>query len=319
MILKRDRGVMMTLGEMIHKRILLISGKGGVGRTTTAAALARAAARAGKRVLVADLSDKEEDQSPLARAFDHDTLTAVPVEVDERIQACHLWAQRGHELFFTSFLPSRALIRVALGFKAIRKFMTAAPSFQEMGIFYHLLSLLKETGPDGRPRHDLIIVDMPATGHTLALTLLPRILLRLISGGPVEALLREGQSFLNNPRTCAAWVVTLPETLPISEALELLEGLRESNIPVGGVILNRLPEAGFSPEEQAVISRLLRGQAFFGELLYHSALTGQQAYRRLRDTTDDPIIPLPARQEHGTALVAALAVELHRLVPVGSI
>ena len=96
---------------------------------------------------------------------------------------------------------------------------------------------------------------MPATGHTLALTELPGILLKLIKHGPIPKALREGQSYINNPSKTSTIIVTLPEKLPISEAIELMEGLKETNVPLGGMILNRYPEDPFSSQEREDIIR----------------------------------------------------------------
>ena len=68
-----------------------------------------------------------------------------------------------------------------------------------MGLFYHLLTLLNQVDAEGKRDFDTIIVDMPATGHALALTQLPEILLRLIPSGPIAKALKEGQSILNDP------------------------------------------------------------------------------------------------------------------------
>ena len=68
----------------------------------------------------------------------------------------------------------------------------------EMGIFYHLMVLLGERAHTTGPKYELVVIDMPATGHTLALTELPQILTRLVPRGPVADAIREGQAILNN-------------------------------------------------------------------------------------------------------------------------
>ena len=66
---------------------------------------------------------------------------------------------------------------------------------------------------------------MPATGHTLSLTGLPELLLRLVPRGPIAAALREGQSYLNDPKLGAAWVVAIPETLPVERVPRAARGV----------------------------------------------------------------------------------------------
>ncbi len=90
------------------------------------------------------------------------------------------------ELFAHSVLKVAALAKAAASSNALRRLMDAAPSFREMGLFYHLLTFLR--GP-----HSLLVVDMPATGHTLALTGLPKLLQRVFPRGPIQHALKEGQ------------------------------------------------------------------------------------------------------------------------------
>ena len=242
----------MPLDSLFKKRIVLITGKGGVGRSLVTAALAQAAERRGVHPLVCEIGDDPADYSPLARYFGRDRLPIQPDELAPGIRGVVLLARTGQELFLRTALHSSTLARAALGSDALRRLLTAGPSFREMGVFFQLLNYLKAVRGDERAReardheYPLILVDMPATGHTLSLTGLPDLLLRLMPRGPIAAALREGQSYLNDPERAAAWVVTLPETLPVSEALELLDGLTRTAMPVGGVIVNRIPADPFS-------------------------------------------------------------------------
>jgi arsenite-transporting ATPase len=303
---------MTDLSHLIERRVVLITGKGGVGRTTIAVALAHVAAARGKRVLVADIGDPREGQCPLAFALGSRDLSMEPTDVAPGIQACHLWGRRGHELFFGSVLPFRSLVRVAVGSRFLRAFLEAGPSFQEMGVFYQLLTLLRAQRSDGQPEHELIIVDMPATGHALALTGLPRILLRLIPGGPIARLLKEGRAYLNNPELAAAWIVTLPEMLPVSEALELRDGLMETDMPVGGVVLNRLPENPFTPAEHQVVTKMLRQAPTYGDLTYRRISAAVAAYERLESAMRLPILSLPEHSLQGQALVQQLTHDIEQ-------
>lgn len=279
--------------HFLDRRILLITGKGGVGRTTVTIALARAAARRGKRVLLTEVGDVDGEPSPLGRIIGRPTLGAEPIPLAPGLDACHLSARAGHEGFLRSVLPGAPLIKAALRSRAVERFLIAAPSFHEMGIFYHLLSLLRATRPDGRRRHELIVVDMPATGHTLALTGLPDILLRLIPGGPIVDALHEGRAILNDPRQGAAWVVTLPEQLPVTEAIELLAGLDETSMPTGGVLLNRMPQDPFTPAERAALDPWIAGRELLGELAFRRIEAAEAALGRLRGAVDEPVLLLP--------------------------
>lgn len=284
---------MQRTAHFLDRRILLVSGKGGVGRTTVTVALARAAARAGKRTLVCEIANPEGGPSAIGRLLGGRGLSPEPAPVEKNLDACHLWAREGHEGFLRTVLPGRALIKAALRSKAVDKFLTAAPSFHEMGVFYHLLTLL-EAEHKGRRRHDMVVLDMPATGHTLALTGLPRILLRLMPGGPIAALLRRGQAILNDPEQGAAWVVTLPEQLPVTEAIELLAGLAETDMPAGGVLLNRMPADPFTAAERdAVEGWLAHAGPVFGEVAFRRIEAAERALERLEAAVHAPVLTLP--------------------------
>ena len=122
-----------------------------------------------------------------------------------------------------------------------------------MGYFYHLLLQLR------KKEYDRIIIDLPATGHLVGLARLPRILLRMIPVGPIADRLREGQGYFYDLKQTAAWVVTLPQTLPVSEAIELKNALVLETVPIGGFILNRAPFNPFSKSEEKEIEMIFEG------------------------------------------------------------
>ena len=280
--------------DFLSRRIHLVTGKGGVGRTTVAAALAMAAAAEGKRVLLTEIGDPDGGYSAIGRKFDREHLTPDPEFLGPpRLKGCHVWATRGHELFARSVIPAGPLIRVALNSRALRKFVTAVPSLYELGLFYHLLTLLQAVDQRGRPEHEIIVADMPATGQTLALTALPEILLDALPEGPIPRYMREGQSFLNDPAKGVAWVVTLPELLPVTEALELIDGLRDTKVEPAGVILNRIPDDPFDPAERAALEEALRQRPMHGELAFRRMGAAREAEQQLREATDVPVFGLP--------------------------
>ena len=306
----RESSTLRPLDVLLKTRVLLMTGKGGVGRTTVSAAIARAAAAQGRRTLLLDVDDGESGHSPLARIFGRERFAGEPEALGSRLEGCCLESRRGHELFLRTVLPSERLVKAAVRSKALSRFLTAAPSLREMGVFNHLLHLLRDQDWSGSPRYECVIIDMPATGHTLALTGLPEILLKLIPRGPVARLLREGQSFLNDPKTSSAWVVTLPETLPVTESLELIEGLEETQMPVGGLVLNRLPDNPFEPDEQSALDDYLERARMYGSIAFARLQESRVALERLEGAVRHPLVVLRDVVEDGATPTDVLSDEL---------
>jgi len=288
-----------------------MTGKGGVGRSSMTAALATLAQRKGVRVLICDIGDDPNDYSPLARHFGRDRMPPHVETIAPGIRGVVLLARSGQELFLKSVLHSGTLARAALSSDALRRLLSAGPSFKEMGVFFQLLTLLRAKRSDGSPENELVLIDMPATGHTLSLTGLPELLLRLVPRGPIAAALREGQSYLNDPKQGAAWVVTLPETLPVSECLELLEGLHKTGMPIGGVMVNRVPVDPFTAVEREALQTPLDRINPLGAEGFRRPVQAQREIARLRAGMKLALVELP-ELAHGTDLIAGLANGLER-------
>ncbi len=272
---------------------MLVTGKGGVGKTTVAASLARFAAGQGKRVLCAEIAGDSESSSALADALGADRLQVEPIAVAPNLKAVLLSPSLGHQSFLRDVLPMRLLADTAMRSAAIRRFLSAAPTFPEMGVLYRLLDLVRAKRRDGSPEHEMIIVDLPATGHALALAQIPASLLRVIPTGPIAAAVREGLDLLTDAKKTGAIVVTLPETLPVSEALELCKGIQLHQIPLAHVFVNRVPFDPFVGDEREIVRRLLAGQApTLGERTLERIDRARVAMTRLEANVTVPIASL---------------------------
>ena len=247
-----------------------VVGKGGVGRTTVSAALALALAREGGRVLVAELDElaaegkgaKAPGNFPaLLRAFGRmETPTgeqaALPIAVSPGVEAVRLRAPLGHEAFLRASLPGGALLH-------------------ELGQLAHLASLVGGFGDPSVPSHFAhAVVDLPATGHALALVQLPDAVRRIIPVGPVARRLSQAAELMRDPRRCEVYVVTLPETLPVSETLELLAALSAHRIDHPKVIVNRWPIEPLGAVESAAAEALIER---------HPGVQGARTLRALKE------------------------------------
>ena len=297
------------LQTLFHNRAVMLTGKGGVGRTTVAAAIARAGADQGLSVLIAEVGEPDVDHSPLGALFGHPTLPKEPVQLEENIFGVMIWARMGHERFLRRVLPIPALVKAALRSGALRRMLDAAPSLNELGVFYHMLSLAREQ-QGAHPRFDLMVIDLPATGHALGMASLPENILSIIPSGPIHRAMREGMDIFFNPEQAAMYVVTLPEALPITECVELLEGLKETEIPIGGVIVNKVFKDSFSDEERARLRPMMENNEVFGATRYLGITKVKEALNGLKDLVKVPTIQLSEQPVEGMELVDRMAAEL---------
>ncbi len=269
---------MTTLESILKPEIHLVTGKGGVGRTTFAVTLGTAFAQQGLKTLVLELSDQDEyAQSMIGRLIDQPFLKQISRASHENIayQGDRLFfgqlnAKIGHEGFLKAVLPIASLAQAALNSKPLSRFLESAPSLYELGLFYHLWMLIQDQ------QYQKIVIDLPATGHTLALTRLPAQLSRMIRKGPLVSALAKGHAFLSDPSHTAIWIIALPEKLPVTEAMDLKNALKADGFKTTALVLNKIknPDLNFNSNEIEYIEQLyqhhpnLQGYALIESMLY---------------------------------------------------
>lgn len=226
--------------SLLDYRLVVVTGKGGVGKTTVACMLAEAARRAGRSVLLAETAPIasiagffESDPRPLdytGRAF-RPGLHAIHVDPHEAL-ADYLRLQTGLGMVTDRVIQT----------EIFRQLLEAAPGWRELIVLGKIWHVEQKRQADGSPLYDLIVVDAPATGHGLTFLDVPRVVQQAVRAGPlarhaswVEALIHDRERTLLLP-------VTLPEELPVIETLELVERARgEIDIGIDRVVVNRMP------------------------------------------------------------------------------
>lgn len=291
----------MQLAELQKLRTVLVTGKGGVGKTTVAAALARKAARSGVRTLAVEVVEDEDRDAPLAAALGRATLSPEPTELEKNLHVTVLAPSIGHKAFLRDTLPMRVLADAAMKSQGVRRFLNAAPTFPELGVLYRLFDLVRMTRSDGRPTYEHVVVDLPASGHALALVQVPSAVLRVVTGGAIGQAVRAGIDLLCDPKKTGALVVTLPEPLPVSESLELVTGLEASRVDVRGIVLNRVPEDPFADDELAAALALIEGRALLGGRSVQRVARARKARKRL--TATKPVV-FESREHEGDVIAA---------------
>jgi anion-transporting ArsA/GET3 family ATPase len=235
-----------------QSRVLVVAGKGGVGKTTIAAALARMAARAGLRVLVVDLEGKPGVRTAYggsgALGYDESVLADVGpgggsvrarrITPDDAL--LEYLADHGMKRISKRLVSSGALDVVA----------TAIPGIRDILVLGKVKQLERDTTTD------LILVDAPATGHAMTFLSSARGLLDAARSGPVRTQAADVVEFLSDPVRCQVALVTLPEEMPVNEVIEAAYQLEDRvGITLGPVIVNAClpddPALGEDPTQAA--------------------------------------------------------------------
>jgi anion-transporting ArsA/GET3 family ATPase len=188
--------------------------------------------------------------------------------IQPRLYGSRITPSTGHRLFLRAAIRVRLIVDAAMRSAALNRFLMAAPTFPEIGTLYQLVALLRQK------EFDHVFVDLPATGHALALASLPKTVLRIVPSGLIGDAIKEGLTAMTDPSKGGAVVVTLPESMPITEAIELGDALKRLSIPVRAMILNRMPDDPFTPEERKTLHDFLATSA-------NGHLLGEREFRKL--------------------------------------
>lgn len=225
-----------------------MTGKGGVGKSTVAAALALAAADAGKRVLTVDV-----EEAGVARLLGRPDAPTEPVSVTSGLAVATVSARSALRDVVHGMMPLAMLARRLLESTTFQLLAAAAPGLPEYLALAKIAGWLDATRL-GRHRWDLLVVDAPASGHSLPLLTAPRTLATLARIGSAGRALARMESALADPGATAVWLVTLPEELPVRETIELHHALaREAGFPVHAPIVNAMPRRRFTAADAQVV------------------------------------------------------------------
>ncbi|KIG12413.1 Arsenical pump-driving ATPase [Enhygromyxa salina] len=214
------------------RRLLIVSGKGGVGRTTVAALLGAALASRGRKVLVATTGHDDR----LAWMLGGEQLTDTPVEVAPNLDIQRLVPATCVEEYGTLVTKSQRLSHMVFGNKAVRRLLRAIPGLDDFAI------LGKVWHEAVRARsYDTIVFDGPASGHLRLVLGVPQAILATVADGPLTREATAMRDSLQDPSVCAAVLVGLPEPWPLTELGELATALRrEIGMGAGTLVVNKL-------------------------------------------------------------------------------
>jgi anion-transporting ArsA/GET3 family ATPase len=236
---------------LLDRQLIFVTGKGGVGKTSVAAALSYLGAAAGKRTLVCEMDAK----GALAAALDVAALEFTPRSVGERLDAMAMATEDALREYLRLFVRVPLVGRLGPLARTFDFVADAAPGVKE------ILGVGK-LAYEVRERHyDLVVVDAEASGQIVAQVAAPRVIGELIQVGMVREQTRWMLDILEDPTRTGLVVVTTPEEMPVVETIELLDRLAtDTHVEPTAIVANRVLPALFDRKESAIVGELGRAE-----------------------------------------------------------
>ncbi|MEQ8858646.1 MAG: ArsA-related P-loop ATPase [Pseudomonadales bacterium] len=300
-------------------RLVIVSGKGGVGKSVLAAAVARRSVEAGRRTVLVTLDTRDDTHPLLDVPLRYDPQPTAHGFFVSRVDAFQAVAEYARRM-----LPFGAMYEAFFNGRAFHDFAAAAPGFEELMCLGKLYNLAVETD------FDRVVFDAPSTGHLRDLLTVPGVTQRAVRVGPLNHNARKIEDLLLDPDRTQVLVATLAEEMPVREALEIVALCRdELRMGVGTILVNRRVPKRFTAGELTSAEALRhhgRLSAAAIDVLQTAQVQREEArsqfeslepLRRARlATVEVPRIVQPSYD--GDALVTAVAVRLNALFSGGA-
>ena len=282
--------------RLLDRRLIFVTGKGGVGKSTVATTLGVLAARQGKRTIIAELAS----QGQVRGAFDHEGDTYEEVQLSERLFTISIDPQHAMEEYLR--VKTGALGSALGSSRLFHAFAMATPGMRELlsvGKVWELSQHERRT--DGADKYDLVILDSPAAGHGVGILRTPRTFADIARVGPIAHQGRTIAATIADRDFTAVVAVTTAEEMPVNETLWLRDALAAEELSLDGVIVNaRYPER-FTAAERKTLEKARRQTASpLASAALRAALSEQaraqgqgEQFERLTEGLGLPTVSLP--------------------------
>jgi anion-transporting ArsA/GET3 family ATPase len=273
----------VAVPELIDKRLVFVTGKGGVGKSTISIALGLAAAARGKRTIVCEIGGQETQVA--------DNLWAISIDPDQSLRE-YLLLQ----------LRVRAMRDMLVRSRLFNYLAAATPGLKELVTIGKIWELAQPNRKVKKAReYDLVIVDAPATGHGVGFLQTPRTFAGIARVGPVHSQAQELDRFITDHDTTGVAIVSLPEEMPVNESASLEDQLtNQIGISVDRVYMNALYPERFSKGDASELERALEEAEGPARAAVRAALSEQRRARsqraqlqRLKRAVSVPVKTLP--------------------------
>lgn len=288
--------------RLLDKRLLVVTGKGGVGKSAVAAALALYSARSGKRTLICEINAADRLGNLYGKPVGPE-LT----QVEDNLWAVNVRPEESLREYALMVLKFKSVYRAVFENRLVRYFLHFIPSVAELVMLGKVLFHVKET-QGAAPKYEVVVMDAPATGHAISFLQVPQVLLDTVAAGPLMTEAKWMRDLLVDPKATAAVLVSLPEEMPVNETLELEDALRRKvKIATALVVLNGYTAPRFDERDL----QSLGGTALhsLGKNHFDRAQLSLDSRGRLERQVAAPVATVPRLYEErsGPAMVERIA------------
>jgi anion-transporting ArsA/GET3 family ATPase len=228
---------------LLDHQLVFVTGKGGVGKTTVAAALAQLSAEQGRRTLICEV----EPRGDVADAFQAEPTNYLPREVQPGLWAMSMDTEAALRQYLSLNLPVPPAARLGPLARVFDFVATAAPGVREILVIGKLCFEVREGN------YDLVVVDAPATGHIVGQLAAPASVNELVKTGLIREQTGWMQEILADPARTGLVIVATPEEMPVTETVDLAGRVaRETPVDLAAVAVNRVLPELFSRREEEI-------------------------------------------------------------------
>lgn len=290
---------LLTAGRLGKRELIVVTGKGGVGKSTIAAAVGLALSAAGRRVLLLEIDPRES----LCHLLGVPPSDGEIVPVVDRLALQNVRPRDVVDAIVREQVGIEMISRRVLASAVYRHFAEGAPGLTEMAVLSHAWRSVHGDATDALPI-DAVVLDAPATGHGLALLAAPRLVSEVIQDGPLARMGGELAGWVADSTRTASLLVTAAEEMPVQEALETLDAMRRDlDTRPAAVVVNGI----YPPLDDGVASGSPSPDEAV-ELWRKRRAVNDRELSRLSTAWNGPLVTLPLLPfDRGPELAAALA------------